>query len=61
MHIALLNLGFIQRADKSYVHGELGFVVKIRNKEIVIEIEGKSTTATLEQLEEMIIEGDYYA
>jgi hypothetical protein len=61
MHIALLNLGFIQRADKSYVHGELGFVVVIRNKEIVIEIEGKSTTATLEQLEEMIIEGDCYA
>jgi|BioPla2DNA2_1021312.scaffolds.fasta_scaffold06568_10 hypothetical protein len=61
MHIALLNLGFIQRADKSYVHGELGFVVEIRNKEIVIEIEGKSTTATLEQLEEMIIEGDCYA
>ena len=61
MHIALLNLGFIQRADKSYVHGEFGFVVEIRNKEIVIEIEGKSTTATLEQLEEVIIEGDYYA
>lgn len=61
MHIALLNLGFIQRADKSYVHGELGFVVEIINKEIVIEIEGKRTTATLEQLEEVIMEGDYYA
>ena len=60
MHIALLNLGFIQRPDKSYVHGELGFVVEIRNKEIVIEIEGKRITATLEQLEEVIIEGDYY-
>lgn len=61
MHIALLNLGFIQRTDKSYVHGELGFVVQIINKEIVIEIEGKSTVATLEQLEEVIMEGDYYA
>lgn len=61
MHIALLNLGFIQRADKSYVHGELGFVAEIRNKEIVIEIEGKSITVTLEQLEEVIMEGAYYA
>ena len=36
MHVQLLNIGFMKRADGTYINQELGLVVEVDNEHVLV-------------------------